>query len=244
MAASRGRGLRPGGVVRALARLVVLVVFGFAVGLAFGLVLEEPELLARYLAGEGESVELATDAEPAGDRSAIGGDASEAYASAAAEARPLVTAEERAAGRVLPGVAAPADAERRNGANAEGLAAPNGSASRTAPSAAAPARTAPAKAAPAPAQRRPATATGAAAERRWAIQVGAFADEAAAKRLAGGLRGRYPVAVLPASERGGRWRVRIQPIAGEEEARRVAGRLKQDERLPTWVTPMETGAGS
>ena len=60
MASPRGRGLRlrPGGVVRALGRLVALVGVGFALGLTFGLVTEEPELLARHLRGESESVDL------------------------------------------------------------------------------------------------------------------------------------------------------------------------------------------
>jgi cell division protein FtsN len=81
-------------------------------------------------------------------------------------------------------------------------------------------------------------------ERGWAIQVGAFADEAAAERLAAGLRDRYPVAVLPASGPGGRWRVRVQPIANEAEARSAADRLKRQDSLPTWVTRMEAGSGS
>ena len=51
MAAPRGRGLRPGGIVRAVVRLVLLVAVGFGVGLVFGLVTEEPELLAGHLRG-------------------------------------------------------------------------------------------------------------------------------------------------------------------------------------------------
>jgi len=77
----------------------------------------------------------------------------------------------------------------------------------------------------------------------WSIQVGAFSDEGAADRLAEGLRARYPVEVLPASGEGGRWRVRVQPIRGETRAREMAEALKRDERLPTWVTPMEDRVG-
>lgn len=56
MAASLRRGIRPGGVVRALGRLALLTSFAFAAGLLIGVLAEEPELLARYLRGEGVAV--------------------------------------------------------------------------------------------------------------------------------------------------------------------------------------------
>ncbi len=59
MAASLRRGIRPGGVVRALGRLALLTSFAFAAGLLIGVLAEEPELLARYLRGEGVAVALA-----------------------------------------------------------------------------------------------------------------------------------------------------------------------------------------
>jgi hypothetical protein len=62
--------------------------------------------------------------------------------------------------------------------------------------------------------------------------------------LASTLEDRFPVAVLPAGSEGGRWRVRVQPLRGEEQARKLAEELKRDERLPTWVTPMEGRFGS
>ena len=56
MAGGRGRGaLGPGGLAGALVRLAFLVVTGFSVGLVFGLVTGEPELLARHLKGESEA---------------------------------------------------------------------------------------------------------------------------------------------------------------------------------------------
>jgi len=61
MSSQAGRGLRPGGVVRALIRLLFLVVFGFGAGLLFGIVSEEPELLAGHLRGESQSIVLTTD---------------------------------------------------------------------------------------------------------------------------------------------------------------------------------------
>lgn len=229
MVSARGRGLRPGGVVRALVRLAVLVAVGFGVGLVFGVVLEEPELLASHLFGESRSVELAID-RGEGDLAEDAGTSAPALAEAAPDGRQGVSPEERALDSALPGVAA---------------AASEAKAPRTArPSAEARAAAAPAAPARMTTPRRPEVSDRATAERRWSIQVGAFGDAAAAERLADGLRNRYPVAVLPARETGGRWRVRIQPIAGEDEARTMADRLKRDEHLPTWVTPMESGSDS
>ena len=79
--------------------------------------------------------------------------------------------------------------------------------------------------------------------RPWAIQVGAFSERRAARRLAEALRDEYPVEVLPARREGGRWRVRVQPIESEARARSLAETLKREEILPTWVTPMEGRAG-
>jgi cell division protein FtsN len=59
MSSGAGRGLRPGGVVRALGRLSLLIVFGFGAGLLIGVLSEEPELLAGHLRGESETVQLA-----------------------------------------------------------------------------------------------------------------------------------------------------------------------------------------
>ncbi len=72
---------------------------------------------------------------------------------------------------------------------------------------------------------------------RFAVQVGAFEDAAAAQRLAERLRGRgLDVYVSPSAEPGAsRWRVRVGPVASREQAETLAGRLKKRERLPTWV---------
>ncbi len=165
-----------------------------------------------------------------GDLAEDAGTSAPALAEAAPDGRQGVSPEERALDSALPGVAA---------------AASEAKAPRTArPSAEARAAAAPAAPARMTTPRRPEVSDRATAERRWSIQVGAFGDAAAAERLADGLRNRYPVAVLPARETGGRWRVRIQPIAGEDEARTMADRLKRDEHLPTWVTPMESGSDS
>lgn len=250
MASPRGgRSWQPAGVARALVRLLVLIVVGFAVGLVFGVVTEEPELLAGHLRGDGESVAVgdvdpdASDpsGEPArGESPAAGASVAAApanresavYASAATgiepprqDTRPRPVAREEAAEPPRPPVAA-----ARPSARGESL--------RPAPSAPVPSRAVPVSASAA------ASGAGAASggEPAWSIQVGAFSEQGTADRVAASLKDRYPVTVLPANSKGGRWRVRVQPIAGEDRAREIADRLKRDEQLPTWVTRMEASS--
>jgi DedD protein len=70
-----------------------------------------------------------------------------------------------------------------------------------------------------------------------AVQVGAFGTSQAAERLADSLRGKgYPVYVSPGTKAGeARWRVRVGPLANREKAEATAARLKQMEKLPTWI---------
>lgn len=160
----RAHRLRPGGVVRALGRLVLLIGFGFSTGLLIGILLEEPELLAGHLRGESETILLPS---AGGDRAPVAS---------------------------LPVVAAP------------------------------------------PAVQIASSAQG----RQWAIQVGAFSDQASASRLAEDLGEKgYPTELLAASGDSQRWRVRVQPVRGKASANEIAARLKRIERLPTWVLPME-----
>ena len=75
---------------------------------------------------------------------------------------------------------------------------------------------------------------------RWAIQVGALADQPSAEQLARRLEGKgYPIEVLPAGAASSRWRVRVQPIDGESTARSMAERVEREERLPIWVIRLE-----
>ncbi len=224
MGASRSRGLRPGGVVRAFGRLVLFVVLGFGVGLVFGIVMEEPELLAGHLRGESETVPLSAlgrsaPGEPEGEGEvARDAAADRSYASAADQTRPGPSAS--------PGTS---DRESDTRVDASGQAEPALPSVAAAPPAEAP-----------HAERPLGRGTG---ERRWAIQIGAFSEESAAAGLAEGLEGRFPVVILSPGESRGRWRVRVQPIGSETRARQLAETLKRDEGLPTWVTPMDgTGA--
>lgn len=109
---SRRRRERGPGWLATAAGALVLVVVGFALGLVAGAAFEEPELVARHLAGDTTEVPLADAATPAGP--AQGAGASDALAaSEPAPPRPLgaprVPEEERppAPAASPPSVAAP-----------------------------------------------------------------------------------------------------------------------------------------
>lgn len=225
MAPPRGRGLRPGGVLRAVGRLVVLVAMGFGLGLVFGVVMEEPQLLAGHLRGESEAVQVRvrSGSERSGDSdtlrvrseaSLLAGSPGEPSRQAAIDSKS--GGEGTATGTSLPAVGARPVEESSPTVTESGE--------------------------PTPSDRVGVLAAGAAGAPRWAIQVGAFAEESAAGGLADSLRSRYPVVVLSGGE-GRRWRVRVQPLAGEKRAREVAASLKQEEGLPTWVISLDGQAG-
>ncbi len=196
MSASRGRHARPGGIVRALFRLGLLIGFGFSAGLLIGVLAEEPTLLAGHLQGRGEQVPLSTTL----DRAAI----PPALEAKTEVAPPAVGAPAPMVERPANSSTNPAPArERRDSADVVSPSAPGSGPS-------------------------------------WAIQVGAFSDEAAARRLADGLEKKgYPTKLLPSGRDGMRWRVRVQPIGSEAKRDELADRLKRVERLPTWVIALE-----
>jgi cell division septation protein DedD len=72
---------------------------------------------------------------------------------------------------------------------------------------------------------------------RFSVQVGAFASSQAADGLANDLRAKgFEVYVSPGTKAGeSRWRVRVGPVATRPEAEAAAKRLKQVEKLPTWI---------
>ena len=243
MAAPRKRGPRLGSILRAIGRLVLLIGFGFGAGLVVGLVSEEPALVYGHLRGEGETVPLvdSTPDEPAiieapieltnepgasPDREPATANRRQRKSDAGAKANRIAARNEANPPADLPDVAAPPPAAP---------AAP--------PSASPPAeRPAP------PSARRTGSATSDSAasvgdDKRWAIQVGAFSEEATARRLVKTLEAKdYPVAVLPSKGSNKRWRVRVQPLRGEDHARGIANQLKREEGLPTWLVPMEAGS--
>lgn len=234
MAVARGQAGRSGGVARAAGRLILLVALGFGAGLVIGVVSEEPELLVGHLRGESESVPLLVETDAADVAST--GKGGEAAASAQQPSGPLATAEARAA-REHPAEGDPATARR-----VAMQAAPVAADASILPEVAAAPSPQPVRS-PVPSRAPVAEASRSAfspAERAWAIQVGAFANEAVAEQLASGLVAKgYPVDLVPATGKTRSWRVRIQPLSDEASAREMADRLKRDERLPTWVLPME-----
>ncbi|MFK7897995.1 MAG: SPOR domain-containing protein [Myxococcota bacterium] len=252
----RGRGLRPGGVVRALMRFFLLVVLGFAAGLLIGVVSEEPELLAGHLRGESTSVSLSGSGADQGEAApalpTVAAPPSREFASVKGqESTGLAKPPSAPKAALAPASRSVPVAEREPTPKAErtpaSLAAPrpaSGPASRPAP------RPAPTPApAPVPAALDipdvvPEREVISAGSEAYAIQVGAFSDERSAQSLARGLGQKgYPAAVLPSAGSARRWRVRVQPVSDEGAAREMASRLKRDEGLPTWVLQMESGQG-
>ncbi|MDP6979845.1 MAG: SPOR domain-containing protein [Myxococcota bacterium] len=195
---------------------VFLVSAGFALGLVFGVVSEEPELVMGHLAGQSEEV-LWSDQE-AGEPPDV------------AARGPMLDAPEDG-GAAQSGEGGDADDEMPI-LSAEDIASPAYAAPATPAAPAEPAvEAAPAAAPGAPTARTTASRSG------YSVQVGAFAQNAAAEQVAGDLRDKgFPVYVTPsAGSADGRWRVRVGPMPTRGEAEQVAGRLKSQERLPTWV---------
>jgi cell division septation protein DedD len=200
---------------------VLLVGLGFGAGVLVGVISEEPELLVGHLRGESETVSLASlQLESETDR----GDA-----------------QWVASGRRLEEVDS---ASRTQSARRLSLQRETGeSGAATLPRVAAAiqpnARTGVFEAAGASASKR-----GVDDSSQWAIQVGAFAEKAAARRLAESLEAKhYPVELIASKGATKRWRVRVQPIRGESKARGIVNQLKRDERLPTWMIPLEAPSG-
>jgi cell division protein FtsN len=227
-------------MLRFLGRFVLLVGLGFGIGLVIGVATEEPDLLYEHLAGESESVVLVEDeriveapyvadsadtprteravATPAGERSTRPRGLEDRLEGSLEGNVQVVARSDSGDGRVAPPAAAP----KRAPESANAL--PDVAAARR------------------PAEKLQPLGSSAAATDRWAIQVGAFADEAAAERLVQNLQAKdYPVAIIASSGPNPRWRVRVQPVRGEDRARGMASQLKRDERLPTWVIRMEPG---
>jgi DedD protein len=77
----------------------------------------------------------------------------------------------------------------------------------------------------------------------FSVQVGAFASSQAAEGLANDLRAKgFDVYVSPGTKAGeSRWRVRVGPVATRVEAEGAANRLKQVEKLPTWILSEDSG---
>ena len=252
MASGRG-GIGTRTILRTFVRLTLFLGLGFAAGLFFGVVTEEPGLLAGHLQGETQRYVLGSDAEEANEPNDAGSriEADRAPVSAPpatgtdAGRERAILAERAGAGDADDSSAGPLatarriEAERATEANRES-ALPDVAARPKAAPAAPLIPTRPPAPPPVPASADRAGAGSLGEAESWAIQVGAFSDRSAAAGLVQSLRDkRYPVELIPSQDGSDRWRVRVQPIEGRGEAERWAFRLKRDERLPTWLIPFE-----
>jgi DedD protein len=206
---SEGKGR---GLVSVLLGTVLLAVLGFGLGIAAGLVLEEPKLLLDYLTGRTTSAPLeeareARDRAPAEPTPLAEASAPPAPVESAPATEPVQGEESTPPVASSPPVEPPVE-ETRSLAEAE-TSAESG---------------------------REATSEPAPRAGGYSVQVGALADSAGAEQLAAKLRKRgFSVYVAPSAEAGAkRWRVRVGPVATREEAQSLAKRL-ETEKFPTWV---------
>jgi len=219
-----GRRRQGRGLVSVLLGTVLLAVLGFGLGIAAGLVLEEPTLLLDYLTGRTQSAPL-EQARQARDLPAA------PTPTPAETPAPIVAAP--VAQRAAEPEANP-ETPREKETPAVAAAPPRAA---VAPAPAAPAVAAPdAEAEPEEPQVEAPVAVVPPSQSGYSVQVGALADAASAEQLAAKLRKRgFPVYVAPSAEPGSRrWRVRVGPVASRGEAQQLATRLER-EKLPTWV---------
>jgi DedD protein len=195
----------------------LLLALGFGIGLVAGSALEEPELVAKHLAGD--ATELPLPAPSATPRAAPAPSPAEPPRSAAPAER-AAPAE------------APSDFDTGDGREAP-APAPEDVGRPDAPPAKPPPR---APAPPAP-SRPPAPAVAASRPSGFAVQVGAFADRRAADELVASLREERARAYVVEGGPGesARYRVRVGPFGTRQQASDEAARLQKRRRLPTWV---------
>lgn len=216
----------------ALAGATLLVVLGFALGVVGGLVMEEPDLLLDYVLGRTEQVAIGEAGAPEPDVAAA--PAGSAAVRGGAGAPPGASVEQGSAAAGTSGSSAggsaPPDTRPGHGDLATAARAGAGPAAPAAEATAPPA-TAADEVAAAPSVAAAPPAAG------FAVQVGAFAEPAAAEQLARRLKEHgHPVYVAPATGADGpRWRVRVGPLATRSEADALAARLQREERVATWV---------
>lgn len=229
---ARGASREPGWITSLLGA-VVLIAGGFLVGLVFGVVSEEPDLVVEHIAGGSE--EVAWDAAPAAPGAPGTAEAAEAAGEpvapdVAAPPREMAAGGDTAAGGEpeVMDLAAAAPEPEPSTARTPGPAAPAPAARPARPRSEAP-RAEPAEVAP------PRQVAVRAPEGGFAIQVGAFSESDSAERLAHGLsEDGFPTYVTPGAG-AGRWRVRVGPFETRERAEAIAGRLEKEQGLPTWV---------
>lgn len=216
----KGRGL-----ASVLLGTLLLAVLGFGLGIAAGLVLEEPRLLLDYLTGRTAPAPL-EQAREARDRvspepTALADASAPTVATEpVAEAQPVVAHEPKPLAAQQP----------------EPVRVAEETPAVAAPPPAPPRAESPPIQAETTANDAPALSEAAPRSGGYSVQVAAVADSAGAEQLATKLRKRgFSVYVAPSAEATSkRWRVRVGPVATREEAQALAKRL-ESEKFPTWV---------
>jgi cell division septation protein DedD len=198
--------------------LAALSVVGFATGFAAGGLWDGPGLVLRRLLGEGEEIALGPDLEL---QRRLAGQTEPEPVAAAPPAKAVAEVAESNAGAERAASVPRGEAERfEKSAGAEKGATPAVSAK------------------PPPGKSAPPAARGS----RLAIQVGAFGEAAGAEKLVKRLEAAgYPAYVAVSPGDGARWRVRVGPYPTREKAEVAAAKLKQAEKLPTWVMDEDAG---
>jgi len=217
--------------VRVMGSLAVLAAAAFAFGAGAGLLWKAPGLVFSRWGGDTQEVAWAdVPIEPLTELASTG-------------SAPLPEVEVPSRDASAPGPARPVAAPYQT-ASAEPVRPLAQGEHRSAPKPAAKLAVKPAeKPAPAPVQQaRAAEATppvSAPPPGGMAVQVGAFAERRVADQLIAKLESKGFDAYAAAGD-GGAWRVRVGPYRDRGSADKAAARLKQEEKLPTWVLE-ETG---
>jgi DedD protein len=239
---------RNAGWISTLVALVVLIVVGFLCGALAGFLWEEPGLVLAHLSGKTEPVQWSET-----DKTEDVAAPPPAHAEVAPESASKLEAAD--APPAPPADIEPLGAEPESDAEVRDVV-------REKPAAPAP----PAKPAKKPviapshiAEKTPAEKPGAekaVAEKpaptkvasvapagRFSVQVGAFADRAAADKLVSRLKARgYDTFVkTDGAASGKRFRVRVGPVKERARAEALAAKLAKAENLPTWVLDEDKG---
>lgn len=198
----------------------LLCLLGFGLGVLIGVLFEEPNLLVGHMAGDSQEVRLES--------------------AAPSEANPVETKREAPS---EPAPVAPRDANREEEIVAKAeppgtlesrvldASTQNSVALRDTMSGAAKGALLPAVSAAKP-EAGTATPT-----EKFVIQVGAFSNDAQAAEMVKRLQGKGYDSFVASGEGGGdaRWRVRVGPFKSRDIAEQTATKLKQQEKLPTWI---------
>lgn len=197
---------------------ILLSVVGFGLGVLIGVLFEEPNLLVGHLAGDSEEVVL----KPAEEADAPASEAPTEAQPEAAPVAPRAASEERVVAQSETAPAAAKPSEKAAPAASVDLNDATQSVVLPPVSAAVPEDAAPKSG-------------------KFVIQVGAFSNNEQAAAMVKRLRsGGYESFVAPGTGSGdARWRVRVGPFVSRDAAEKAAAKLKQQEKLPTWILAEE-----